>query len=38
MKKIGMCLVLTLGILLGFTVNAQAVNAATLTKTKSGYY
>ena len=38
MKKIVMCLAITLGFLVGFTVNAQAVNAATLTKTKSGYY
>lgn len=38
MKKVCMCLALTLGLLVGFTVNAQAVSAATLTKTKSGYY
>lgn len=38
MKKIGMCLALTLGLLVGFTVNAQAVSAATLKKTDSGYY
>ncbi len=38
MNKLGKCLVLTLGLLVGFTVNANAVSAATLTKTKSGYY
>ena len=29
MKKLTSCLVLTLGLLIGFTVNAQAVSAAT---------
>lgn len=38
MNKVGKCLVLTLGLLVGFTVKAQAVNAATLTFDKSGYY
>ena len=38
MKKICMCLALTLGLLVGFTVNAQSVNAATLEKNYSDYW
>ena len=38
MNKVGKCLVLALGLLVGFTVKAQAVNAATLNYDWSGYW
>ena len=38
MKKITTTLLLVIGLLVGFTVNAQAVSAATLTQTNSGYW
>jgi len=38
MNKLGKCLVLTLGLLVGFTVKANAVSAATLNYDWSGYW
>lgn len=38
MNKICKCLVLTIGLLIGFTINAKAVNAATLSKTYTNYW
>ena len=38
MKKLTSCLVLTLGLLIGFTVNAQAVSAATLSQKQTNYF
>ena len=38
MKKFTKTLLLTIGLLVGFTVNAHAVSAATLTQTDSGYW
>ena len=38
MKKFTKTILLTIGLLVGFTVNAHAVSAATLTQTDSGYW
>lgn len=38
MSRIGKCLLLTFGFLLGFTASATEVKAATLVKEPSGYY
>lgn len=38
MNKASKCLLLVLGLMIGFSVKAQAVQAATINFDKTGYY